>query len=395
MAGIQRYFLDCPGVIGNVRTNDELMDELHRVYLRASSRESKANALTALLSASEPFLVRVVRSLSRSGPIKNLDEEDRMQTARIGFLEAVKRQDPELGPLRPYAMRRIQHELQSLAEISFSIKVPRRSGLPAPVLQKIAMIWSKEGREPTREELNGHFEDYQDVLSRPRVVTSLDAPASGSQDRTVAEVVGSSTPDALEQLIAEEARVIPTRIQEAIDSALCRSATQKTLPKRKEKPVMAEKTLNPLEALDAAVEGVKTYIASLDEQEAEIHRRREEAKAKLAKVMPSAPVRAGQPGPMLTLNQNKLHHKVIAFLKDHPESRLAAIATGTGASREEVSKTLIKLAEHEQISKSGKARATSYSVAKKKAKLIQFTEPVRKLEVVKAVLNGEVHAAEG
>src|ERR1017187_6495327 len=106
-----------------VASDDAPIDLAHATYLHARTRNAKAEALVALLNVADAFIRRIVRHFSR-GPIRDIEPEDAMQQARIGFVVAAERCDPSKGPLRPYAIQRIQHELQTLAEHSVGIKIP-------------------------------------------------------------------------------------------------------------------------------------------------------------------------------------------------------------------------------------------------------------------------------
>ena len=308
-----------------MRADDQEMDVAYSAYLRGRSKDAKALALVGLLRISAPFILRVVRHFSR-GPIRDLEPEDALQQARVDFIDAVRRADPKLGPLRPYAMTRIRHGLQTLAESSFSIKVPRRSGMPAQMLRKIEILWSKEGREPTKEELNGHAQEYAEAAVRPRVVTSLDAPCEGVH---LSDLVACDSPNALDLLIEREKSKASPETMAVIAQAVCKPRVSEPTLKTYRKPPMP----NPLEKLEAAVAEVTSQLATLDEQEASIRKQKAEIKAQLAKVGSYTSTHVQPVGtletpeyaglrPMVALNQDKLPHRIVSFLKQNPDSRV-------------------------------------------------------------------------
>lgn len=143
--------------------------------------------------------------------MRDLDRDDAMQAARLGFVDAVHRFDASKGPLRPYAMHRIRHELQSATEKNYTIKIPRRAGLPAAVLRQAEITFTRDGREPTRDELNGHAQAWEQAKDRPRVVTSFDAVMPGEEMRSLHEKIAGDDQDALSRIIETERDEIGVR----------------------------------------------------------------------------------------------------------------------------------------------------------------------------------------
>lgn len=346
------------------------MDSDFEEYLRARSEHSKSVALGKLMKCAEPFISRIVHHFS-SGSIKDIESEERLQTARIGFLEAVRRCDPSKGPLRPYAIKRIRHELQSMAELNYAIKIPRRSGLPATLLRDIERIRAKEGREPTREELNGHAAIYDEASLRPRVVTSFDADDvdgfTGLKDS-----FSSEDPSALDLILEKEmqSNLRASRAADVIGSALKRPASMRPLNKRK--PIMSETTKNPIEALTAALTGLAQHLQTLDQQEAAIKKEREEIKSAFSKAatvvggMNPVPTHANGNGahvkPILALNQNKLPHRIISYLKENQAAKVSVIAAAVGDSSKNTGEALQKLRSSNVVTAAGKARGMTYSL---------------------------------
>ncbi len=340
-----------------MRADDAETDALYETYLRARSKGAKQVALANLLTAAEPFIGRVVKHFSH-GPIRDLEPDDAMQHARIGYLEAVKRADPKIGPLRPYAMARIRHELQSLAEVSYGIKIPRRSGMPAHVLRGIEKIWSKDGREPTPQELNGHAQAYAEAANRPRVVTSFDAPAPAGP--SLAESLGSDSPNALDLLLDKE------RFQRSRPARSLVRVTSHRKPSPMPAPPAPESKKNPLEQLEAAIQSLHAYLGELADKEAAIHKERESIRSTLAKLTSRVPLPPAPPAAsrvILALGQDRLPHRVVGYLKEHPSARIAAIAEALGEDTETVGATLIKLREKGVVRTTGKARGTTYDLA--------------------------------
>jgi RNA polymerase sigma factor (sigma-70 family) len=347
-----------------MRTDDAQTDELHQVYLRARSKDAKALALVSLIEAAAPFIARVVRHFSR-GPIGEMDTEDALQEARIGFMEAVERCDPSKGPLRPYAMHRIRHRLQTHSEVSSPI--PRRSGMSASVLKSIEVIRVREGREPTREELNGHAKDYDEAFLRPRVVASFDALVTDGV--SLAESIGSDAPNALDLLIEREERSSSTHVLDVVESALTRPVILRPKPRKidmSEPPKTSD--------LQSLLNGLSSFMKSLDEQEADIKKKRDEFKVGLSKIVGvpangmnermNGHLSAGQlPKPILALNQDKLPHRIVAFLKENPSSRVAPIASAVGETSEKTAVAIAKLRDSGIVIAAGKARGTTYSVS--------------------------------
>jgi Sigma-70 region 2 len=337
------------------RPDDVLTDEAYELWRNARSREARAVALTNLLRAAEPFIGRVVRHFSR-GALRDLDREEALQQARLGFIDAVGRSDPARGPLRPFAMMRIRHELQSLAEVSYGIKVPRRSGVPAHVLRDAERIWSREGREPTSVELNGHAAAYAEAATRPRVVTSFDA--LGEDRGSLADVLGTDDVSALDALVQHESSSSVTSKLSVITRALEPSS-------RKVPPMDASvspSSTNVLDGLRRAIREVQAHIKTIEDQERALRQQREGIQRELAALAGAAP--ASAPRSIIELGQDSLTHKVMRFLRAHPNSRVAAIASAIGASPDDTSAELAKLRTKGTILSRGKARGTTYSPSK-------------------------------
>ena len=323
--------------------DDVAQDKAYGFYLRARTKSAKASALTDLLLVSEPFIARATRHFAR-GSIREIDPEDALQQARIGFIDAVRRADPKRGPLRPYCLSRIRHELQTLAEVSFGIKIPRKA-----------------------------CSDNDCACERPRIVTSFDAPADGS---SLSELVASGLPSALDMLVTDAAdRSHSDRhTRNVVRGALNKPAIPQPRPRT---APMSEKT--PLDALAIAIDGMKVYMQELDAQEHAIRAKRDEASAtlrKAAEVLPPAPastasVRAGggalpaQPATVLALNQGKLPHRIIACLRAHPGMSGQAIADECEEPVRLVYAELRHLRDTKLVVMQGQARYTTYSLAPK------------------------------
>ena len=311
-----------------MRPSDEAQDAAYSVYLHARSKAAKASALAELLRVSEGFIARATRHFAR-GAIRAIDADDALQQARLGFVDAVRRADPSKGPLRPYCLSRIRHELQMLSEVSFGIKIPRRAA---------GMVPGDEGE-------------------RPRIVTSLDAPHDGS---TLADVVPSDTPSALDDLIdGAEARALSGRhARHIMRSALSRPAIQQhrisTMPEK-----------SPLEALSSALDNVRSYLHELDTQEATIKATRDEIRSTLEKATGITSATSPDARRVIPLNQERLPHRIIRWLKEHPGDAVSSIADGVGEAHMTVYKELRKLRDAGSVKMSGKARFTTYAVASK------------------------------
>ena len=359
-----------------MHADDVSMDRGHEAYLRARTGAARNAAMANLLRISEPFIRRVVRHLSR-GPIRDLEPEDALQQARIGFVDAVHRCDPERSDsFRPFAINRIRHELQSLAEKSVTIKIPRRAGVPESVMRQIETIRMREGREPTRAELNGHAQAYDESLLRPRVVTSFDAPGSEEQGRgALPDLIGCDAPSALELLIEREESAHTVEVFERIQIPTP-AIRVKRLPRKQIMTTHSDSTnsVSALDALDSAIKGCESLLKELDEKELSVKRERESVLARLNKlagiVKPVnataavTPIRAAAP---LIMGQDSLPHRIVRFLKANPSSRLGAIAKALNEKPESISVQLTKLRESKQIKSEGKARGTSYSCASRAA----------------------------
>jgi len=364
--------------------DDLAMDRGYETYLRSRTTGARATALAELLGTAEGFIKRVVRHWSR-GPIGELEQEDALQQARIGFVDAVHRCDPGRGPLRPFAMSRIRHELQTLAESSSTIKIPRRSGLSAGVLKQIEVIRVREGREPTRAELNGHAQAYDEAALRPHVVTSFDAVSvSAEHQLSLSEKVASDAGSALDALIERESEAHSTRILKQIspivsNPSIHRLSKKKTMTTHSDSIVHEASILpSPLEALRHAMAGVQDHLRILKEREASVRREREQAEAEVAKVASSLGITTSATvappvsnvaaiRPVIALGQDKVQHRVVRFLKENPASRISAIAKGLGETSETVAAALTKLRESKQVRSEGKARGTAYSLASRAA----------------------------
>ena len=342
---------------------DAQMDELYAVFARAKSRAKKAAASIALLRCAEPFLGRVVQSFSRRGPIAELEREDAMQGARVGFLEALRRIDPMKGPLRPYAIKWIRNELQKQAEYGNGIKIPRQAGLDARAQRTIELIWSREGREPTPEELNGSWKAFQEAPLRPKIVGSLDVRSFDEDNEmgrfAVRTSVSTEGLDALDQLIAAEDREPAKRLLRFSD---------RVLSSRQKAPVMPDpKPPSPIAALQRAIEDVRSHVAKLDARIAELQKERIalEEQARSVGLQSLSPVTADlpRPIPILRLNQDHLSNRIVAFLRDHPNARIPAIAQETEEDPSVVYGEIRKLRRSKLIAQSGKARATRYRLS--------------------------------
>ncbi len=344
-----------------MKTEDAIQDELYDVYLRARSKQAKALAIVGLMKASEPFIARTVRHWSY-GPIASLEPEEAMQQGRIGFLDAVRRADPAKGPLRPYAISRIRHELQNLAEVNFGIKVPRRSGMPAKVLREIEILYTKEGREPTPAELNGHAGEYLEAQTRPRVVASFDAVVT--EGHGLSDLIPHEAPSALDALIEQEERSRASPAMAAVIEAALTRPVMPT-PRKKKIPMPVPEKPNPIAQLAEAIDGVKSYLGTLDEQEAAIKKEREEIRATLGKLTLNGHTNGHTNGagrPMIHLNQDKPIHKIVGFLKTNPNVKVAVIAAGIGETTKDTALALAKLRVSNVVETQGKARGTTYAL---------------------------------
>ena len=376
--------------LGTVRREDDiLMDRAHAAYLKARTASARHSALVDLLRVAEPFLKRVARHL-QTGQMRDLEPDDALQQARTGFVDAVRRCDPSrAGSLRPFAINRIRHELQTLSERSYTIKVPRRYGVSESVMRDIEKLWAREGREPTRAELNGHAKAYDDGKLRPRVVSSLDAPHSESGDG-LHDIVGSVEPSALDLLLEREERILGIDVGDRIEDK-----------PRNARIVQPRKTMNEIshETNGASEDGKSiassplhdtiAYLKRLDDADAlalrEYERKTEETRkareamrsefAQFASVLgfvpavnaaPEGTVTAIRP-PAVKLNQDKLPHRIVDFLKRNPQSKAGDIATALGADRVQISVELSKLRESKQVRSEGAARGTTYSLASRAA----------------------------
>ena len=135
-------------------------------------------------------------------------------------------------------------------------------------------------------------------------------------------------------------------------------------------PQVPEKT-NPITQLATAIDGVKSYLKTLDEEEAAIRAKRSEVTATLASMNPTAHANGSvatmaAPKVILALNQDKLPNRVVTYLKANPGSRVSVIAEAVGDTSENVGLALTKLRTGGIVTSEGKARGTSYSLAEVK-----------------------------
>ena len=347
-----------------VASDDAPIDLAHATYLHARTRNAKAEALAALLNVADAFIRRIVRHFSR-GPIRDIEPEDAMQQARIGFVVAAERCDTSKGPLRPYAIQRIQHELQTLAEHSVGIKIPRRAGLPAHVLREIELTWSQSGRELTAEELGEHANGYASLGERPRIVTSFDAPAVNG--RHLNETIGHDAHTAEGMLLARDTERRSSRAARLVSSALSRPAVPTP---RKIQPMPAAHPPNPLETLAQAYDGAMVFLGTMKEEEAKARRNRENVEAELKKMGFSIAVESAPPPlpiaklPIIALNQSGPRHELVAFMRIVPEASLSQLVEASGATLKATRWELGKLRASGLVVVTGKARRTRYSLAK-------------------------------
>jgi DNA-directed RNA polymerase specialized sigma subunit len=250
-----------------VHDDDARMDQAHEAYQRARTPSARVSALHALLVISEGFIGRYVRHISR-GALRELDREDAMQAARLGFVDAVHRFDGRKGPLRPYAMHRIRHELQSATEKNYTIKIPRRAGLPAAVLRQAEITFTRDGREPTHEELNGHAQAWEQAKDRPRVVTSFDAILYGDDNnRSLHEKIAGGDQDALSRIIDTERDEFGVRARLSDIVGLPIEGTM----------MLAEQVPSTeIEALNAALTPLRQLLSSREERKEALRRSRRE-----------------------------------------------------------------------------------------------------------------------
>jgi hypothetical protein len=205
------------------------------------------------------------------------------------------------------------------------------------------------------------------------VVTSFDA----SED--LAESFASEDKSPLDIILEredEESRASPM-ILSIVTSALAHPALPHPHPNKR--PSMPENPKSPLETFTSAIDDMKTYLSDLDAQEAEIQRKRTEATTLLAKASVQSTVIAvhGASGttvqgalggrPVLALNQDKLPNRIVAYLKDNPQSRVSTIALAVGDTSENAGQALIKLRSIGTVMSEGKARGTTYSLAQPSA----------------------------
>jgi hypothetical protein len=334
--------------------DDALMDAAHASYLRASLPKERDRRLSELLRVSDAFIARAVRHFSR-GSIGDVEFDDRMQEARLGFLEGVRRLDPTRGPLRPFCLFRIRHALQTLSERSVTIKIPRRMGLPVPIMKMIERIQVTKGRAPTREELNGSAAAYEESKTRPRIVTSFDA----TEGTGLHECFADDAPSALDALIELERQCAASEVGAKLGF---------TIPPRprKESPPMNPSPLDSIVAqAQTHFEQEEAAIRALEKELEEKKKRLTDYRKKFASLgsTPAKPLIVAAPL-LVALGQDGLQHKIMRYLREHPKARVSAIADAIGESAKDASLELARLRTTGTVTSEGQARGTTYSAAK-------------------------------
>ena len=335
--------------------DDADVDRLANAYAIARTKRGRAEALTALCRAAEPFIQRQCGRYS-TGQIRELERDDALQQTRLAFVYAVSEWDPSRGPIRPYAMWKIRDALQRGAERHFTIRIPRRA-----------------------------------AGDRPRVVTSFDAPAV--EDRKLSEIIPGNAPDALARMLDDETSEDRRQVAERLGDLVS--------PLPRERRIMIEQTNNvervhtngvstaampvqstpdAIAALNLALAGMRDYLASLAAEEEALRLKRVQAQEAYAKAIgiandpePSArsasakmsPGRARQSPrrPARTARGVRSGGDLAArVLKLCSQPRKPAeIRKLTGATPGAVSGVLAKLVAADKLVKAGKTRGTTYA----------------------------------
>lgn len=363
-----------------MHADDALTDRLLAVYHRCRTSSARASALAELVSAADPFIKRVVRHWSK-GALRDLDPEEALQAGRMGYLEAVRRLDPSKGPLRPYAILRIRHELQTLAESSYTIKIPRRSGLPASLMRQAEVTWAREGRELSAQELNGHAPAWEAAAQRPRVVTSFDAPkglgdAEGA--RSLHDTIACESPDALSQLIEADRNEsgVRARLTEIAETApQGRRPMSDTLPDNVTRLPAPE-----IESMNAAMQPLLEHLRAREDRKAALRRELaalEAADRHLAAALgksitklgtastaaATAAPRGRPPRAESKADAEPLPVRVLESLRDRPRQKVKDLSRRVGAKTASVSMALARLKAKGKVTKEGDGRETVYSAA--------------------------------
>ncbi len=372
-----------------VHHDDELTDRLLAVYQRCRTDSARAMALEQLVRAADPFIKRVVRHF-QGGALKDLEQDDALQAGRLGYLEAVRRFDASKGPLRPYAMQRIRHELQTCGERHYTIKIPRRAGLPAKVLREAEKTYARDGRDPTAQELNGHAQAWDLAAQRPRVVTSFDAPAV--EGRGLHDTVGCESPNALSLLLDADTDRDEQGVRLRVSSLVAP-------PPRG--PLMlssdtAQVSKPEIEALNVALSPLRDFLTAREERRRQIQQRREELTRELealerdekattraiadalgaeASQRPEAPRsstrargakcpgrRPAAPVRTATDGAATLRERIIDALASRP-MKVLDLSDSLGARSSSVSMCLGRMLKRDEVRRKGSGRETLYSAA--------------------------------
>ena len=133
---------------------------------------------------------------------------------------------------------------------------------------------------------------------------------------------------------------------------------------------MTEQPKNPIESLSSAINCVQAHLLDIEEKEKQLRDEKASILSELEKVSslaaPPAVVAEPRPKPcqMIPLNQQGLTYRVVAFLREHPSSRLSDIVDGTHSDGPVVKAALDKLRASNTVESKGKGRGVEYSLTK-------------------------------
>lgn len=158
---------------------------LFRRYLRDRDPAIREQLVTQYL----PLARSIVRRFNRTGPL----DEDLLQVASIGLLDAIDRYDPDLGPaFSSFAVPTILGNVRrQLRDHGWSVRPPRDLQERALAARKVAdRLATRLGRQPTApelaEEMGESVETVVEALQAlsARQSASLDKPLRTDDDET-------------------------------------------------------------------------------------------------------------------------------------------------------------------------------------------------------------------
>lgn len=162
---------------------------------------------------------------------KGISDDDLQQAAMMALLKAIRRYDPVIGDLRPYAAATISGEMKKLLrDAGWSVRVPRSVQERSLATARAAeQVMQREGRQPSVEEVAEHMGlDTGDVAEAMRARMSYSSRSINKESESTGLSISDYLTDgedvdptdrlliaeAVARLPEREARIIALRFYE-------------------------------------------------------------------------------------------------------------------------------------------------------------------------------------